>query len=81
MSSPYRCPNCKTNRTRFNLIEQVPTAVKLDPMTGEVVQQYENGHLDPFHTPYRGPHLKVQCAACGLIEDERTFIKFGEKNN
>ncbi|MDV2687594.1 DNA alkylation repair protein, partial [Alkalihalophilus lindianensis] len=34
-----------------------------------------NDQLDPFHTPYRGPELKVQCGACGLIEDERMFIK------
>jgi hypothetical protein len=27
---------------------------------------------------YKGPDIKVQCAACGLVEDEKTFIKFGE---
>ncbi|ADC51848.1 hypothetical protein BpOF4_19045 [Alkalihalophilus pseudofirmus OF4] len=75
MSSPYLCPNCKTNRSRFNLIEQVATPVKLNPQDGSLVEQYSNDQLDPFHTPYRGPELKVQCGACGLIEDERMFIK------
>ncbi|MEL3973611.1 DNA alkylation repair protein [Rossellomorea oryzaecorticis] len=78
MTTPYRCPNCRTNRTRFNIIQQVPQSVKMDPQSGQVVQQYEEGNLDPFHLAYNGPELKVQCAACGLVEDEMTFKKFGE---
>lgn len=79
MSTPYRCPNCKTNRSRFNLIQQIPQSVKMDPHSGEIVQQYTQNDLDPFHLPYKGPEVKVQCATCGLVEDERTFIKFGEQ--
>ncbi|WNF21370.1 DNA alkylation repair protein [Mesobacillus jeotgali] len=78
MSKPYRCPNCKTNRTRFNMISQVPQPVKLNPQSGEIVEQYSNDQLEPFHLPYKGPKLKIQCAACGLVEDEKTFAKFGE---
>lgn len=78
MSTPYRCPNCKTNRSRFNLIQQVPQAIKMNPQSGEIVHEYTSNELEPFHLPYKGPEYKVQCAACGLIEDERTFIKFGE---
>ncbi|NEU29193.1 DNA alkylation repair protein [bacterium LRH843] len=75
MTHPYLCPNCKTNRSRFNLIEQVATPVKLDSKSGDIVENYTDRDLDPFHLPYRGPSLKVQCAVCGLIEDERMFIK------
>jgi len=77
--APYRCPNCKTNRSRFNIIKQVPESVKLDPQTGDIVQTFENNELDPFHIPYKGPNYKVQCGACGLVEDEQMFKKFGEQ--
>ncbi|WP_102028386.1 DNA alkylation repair protein [Salirhabdus sp. Marseille-P4669] len=79
MPSPYRCPNCKTNRSRFNLIEQVPTSVKMDSQTGEVIEQYTQDNLDVLHVPYRGPAYKVQCGVCGLVEDEQMFIKHGEQ--
>jgi hypothetical protein len=79
MSTHYKCPNCKTNRSRFNIIQQVAHSVKLDPKSGTVVHKYTESELEPFHLPYNGPEYKVQCATCGLIEDERTFIKFGEQ--
>jgi hypothetical protein len=78
MTAPYRCPNCKTNKSRFNLIKQVPQSVKIDPNTGSIVEEFAEEQLTPFHMAYKGPGLRVQCAACGLIEDEKTFIKFGE---
>ncbi len=79
MSTPYCCPNCRTNRTRFNIIEQVVQAVKLDPQSGAIVETFEENNAGPFHTSYNGPDKRIQCGSCGLIEDERTFIKFGEK--
>ncbi|WP_226666725.1 DNA alkylation repair protein [Metabacillus litoralis] len=78
MTAPYLCPNCKTNKTRFNLIEQHVKSVKLDPQTGVVIQEINQSSLDPFHIAYKGPAYRVQCGACGLIEDERTFIKRAE---
>lgn len=80
MNHAYRCPNCKTNRTRFNIIEQVPKAVKLDPGTGEIIEDYSSTELEPFHVSYNGPKQKIQCGVCGLIENEHTFIKHAENN-
>ncbi|MBA2174989.1 DNA alkylation repair protein [Halobacillus locisalis] len=76
----YLCPGCKTNRSRFNIIEQRPRSIKMDPRTGEVTSEYQEGELDAFHTAYKGPDKKVQCGACGLIEDEKSFAAYAEHN-
>lgn len=74
MTTPYLCPACKSNRTRFAIIEQVPQYVKMDPQSGEIVEEYSSGTLDAFHLPYQGSVRRIQCGACGLTEDEQTFI-------
>ena len=57
MSHPYCCPNCKTNRSRFNVIEQTPIYVKLDPHSGTIIQMYADDELEAYHLPYRGPGI------------------------
>ncbi|GGE18111.1 hypothetical protein GCM10011571_19910 [Marinithermofilum abyssi] len=77
MESPYLCPSCGTNRTRFNLIQQVAQSVKKDPHTGEITATIAED--DPLHIPYTGEAYRVQCAVCGLIEAEERFIKTAQR--
>ncbi|RWZ58735.1 DNA alkylation repair protein [Halobacillus fulvus] len=76
--NPYLCPNCKTNRSRFNVIEQRPKHFKMNPKTGEVQEEYTSNELDAFHLSYKGPDRKVQCGSCGLIEEETSFIAYAK---
>jgi hypothetical protein len=78
MSKPYLCPSCGTNRTRFNLIEQVVHPVKKDPHTGEITETI--GMDDPLQIPYTGEPLRVQCGVCGLVEPEERFVKTAQSN-
>ncbi|UFJ42966.1 hypothetical protein LOK74_10925 [Brevibacillus humidisoli] len=78
MASPYLCPNCKSNRMRFNIVEQVPRSVRLDPQNGNVVAELSPDQLDPFHQPYTGESYLVQCGVCGVMEREESFIKMAQ---
>ncbi|WP_078390960.1 DNA alkylation repair protein [Shouchella patagoniensis] len=80
MSSPYLCPKCKTNRTRFHQIKQEAQPVKLDPKSGEIAETYEEAHLDAFHLNYNGPEIRIQCGACGLNESEQAFTAYAKNS-
>lgn len=67
----YRCPSCKA-KSRFNILDQVVTAVKFDASAGAYLPIEQ---LEPYHLKYQGPEKRVQCASCGLVEDEARFIK------
>lgn len=78
MSFPYLCPACGTNRSRFNMIEQIPLAVKKDARSGEIMERVSD--TDPLHFHYRGAQYRVQCGVCGIIENEELFIKNAQRN-
>ncbi|RNB58471.1 hypothetical protein EDM57_07025 [Brevibacillus gelatini] len=78
MTKPLLCPTCKSNRMRFTVIEQVPRYIRLDPQTGEVVQQLQSDELDVFHQPYKGESYMIQCGVCGTTESEERFVKMAQ---
>ncbi|KZE44761.1 hypothetical protein AV540_23195 [Brevibacillus parabrevis] len=78
MTKPMLCPTCKSNRMRFTIIEQVPRYMRLDPQTGEIVQQLSSEELDIFHQPYKGDSYMIQCGVCGTTESEERFVKMAE---
>jgi hypothetical protein len=73
---PFLCPQCKTNRTRFNLIEQHAFPVKLDALTGELEKDYRHEPFaDPLHATYHGVNCLIQCGTCSYIGEEITYVK------
>lgn len=78
---PMLCPSCKTNRTRFNLIEQNVRAIKMNPQTGNIEEEFTNNDAGPFHMMYQGPAYRVQCAACGLTENMEMFVKHAQNHS
>ncbi len=78
MSNPYLCPTCKSNRMRFTIIDQNPRYVRLDPQTGEIVNELAPDQLDMFHQPYKGDMYLIQCGICGTVESEERFVKMAQ---
>lgn len=68
---PYSCPHCN-NRMRFHILDQIPMSVKLNPQTGEIIDNLLN---DRIAQPYKGEPRLVQCALCGLNGGEILFVK------
>jgi len=81
MAQQYCCPNCKTNRSRFNMIEQIAKPIKIDPYTGTIIKDYTDGDVEAFHITYTGPEYRIQCGVCGTIGEEYTFIQYAVYNN
>jgi hypothetical protein len=79
MTVPYLCPACGTNRSRFNIIEQVVHSVKKDARTGEIIQQIDPA-TDPLQCAYNGEQYRIQCGVCGIIESEQQFIRRAQQN-
>lgn len=78
MPTPYLCPSCGSNRSRFNIIEQVSQSVRLDSRTGEIIEYIPQ--TDPMQVQYHGDRYRIQCGVCGIIESEEMFRRYAESN-
>lgn len=79
MEYPLLCPRCKSNRTRFNKIEQHSVPMKLDAISGHELEDY-NTNQDPFYKPYTGSEYLIQCVTCGNVEEELVYQRAAEMN-
>ncbi|MGB8956311.1 MAG: hypothetical protein WCC10_13140 [Tumebacillaceae bacterium] len=62
---------------RFHILDQIPMSVKLNPQTGEIIDNLLN---DVMAQPYKGETRNVQCALCGLSGGETLFVKAAQRS-
>jgi len=70
--SPYLCPVCRVNRSRFAWVFRIEQEVTKDPDTGallHVADEWEVCTRDGL------PDLEVVCLDCGHRAPERDFIR------
>ena len=65
---PMLCPSCKTNRTRFNILEQQVKPVKINPQTGQVEEEYTNETMNAFHMAYQDIHTVSNVLYADLLK-------------
>jgi hypothetical protein len=63
---------------RFHIIDQNPVSVKLDPVTGEIIENISP--TDLMSQPYKGEARLVQCAICGTNGGSLLFEKAAQRN-
>lgn len=68
---PYFCPNCRSNRVKFNLITTHSQAFMKDPRNGTITEMANDEFL-----PNMDPD--IQCRVCFFIGNELRFIKLAE---
>jgi protein-arginine kinase activator protein McsA len=72
-SYAYYCPNCRSNRTKFNLISSSSQELFKNAVTGEVEMVSE-----PVEIASSDP--QIQCRVCDFTGNELRFIKQAERN-
>lgn len=68
--SPYYCPQCKSNRVRFQVISKYSQPVHKDPRTGEISERVAEPHLV---TKEGRPDVDVRCEVCNYTAGESIF--------
>lgn len=69
---PYFCPNCRSNRVKFNVVTTYSQSFMKDALSG-VVSLSEEARIVPE------PEPNIQCRVCGFTGNELRFIKQAER--
>lgn len=70
---PYYCPNCRSNRAKFSLIEQTRRQMLKDAMTGDIIEIDEPVTIEE-------PEPTIECKVCGFQGNELRFIRQAERD-
>jgi hypothetical protein len=69
---PYFCPNCRSNRVKFSIINSFSQKIVKDALTGVVSEVSEPA-------PIETGEPNIQCQVCGFMGNELRFVKQAER--
>lgn len=69
---PYFCPNCRSNRVKFSVINSYSQRFVKDAITGTVNEMSEPTALEQGEP-------NIQCLVCNFTGNELRFIKQAER--
>jgi len=72
-NKPYFCPNCRSNRVKFNVISSTYQQFMKNAVTGEVMSIEEPQTVDDHEAT-------IQCLVCQFTGNEMRFIKQAERD-
>jgi Zn finger protein HypA/HybF involved in hydrogenase expression len=70
--TPYYCPDCRSNRVKFNIITSYSQSFLKDALTGSIMEIKEA-------LPIPEAEPTIQCLVCNFIGNELRFIKQAER--
>ena len=76
-AAPYFCPQCRSNRVRFQVINKFSQPVHMDPRTGEIKERIGEPHLV---TKDGAPEVEVHCEVCSYTAGETLFTAAARNN-
>lgn len=73
LNKPYFCPNCRSNRIKFSLIEQTRRRFLKEAMTGDITEIEDPEVIVE-------PEPTIECRVCGFAGNEMRFVRQAERN-
>lgn len=71
-NKPYFCPNCRSNRVKFNQIQKTSQQLFKDAQSGEITEIEEPVVIEE-------PEPLIECRVCSFQSNEQRFIKQAER--